>query len=376
MRRWLPTGSWLPFATFALAVQGLFALALTSGRDPFAPETWSKFDSARYLSIAEHGYSLTRCVPPEGRPHEWCGNAGWFPGFPYATRVVAEATPLSLAQAGVAVSWAFSLATLFALWHTFLARRTDTRTCLALVLAVAGPGAIYRFAVFPLAMAGFFAVLALWCATQDQPVRAGVAAALCGFTYELGAMTVVAAGICILVARQRTTWLASRRALLACGLGVLGPLIALMIMRLQTGAWDAFFKTQAKYGHSLRSPIYGLWDTVHPLFDGHRLGAGDARTLQTLFVTALVLLAVVAAISERAKSAERPGMLTLIGWAVAIWAVPLSQTNVDVYRSQALLIPAAALVARLDARVAVVAVGPALWLAVPMTIFFFTGQLE
>jgi len=37
-------------------------------------------DSGLYLDIARHGYTLFRCTPPNRG--DWCGNAGWFPGYP------------------------------------------------------------------------------------------------------------------------------------------------------------------------------------------------------------------------------------------------------------------------------------------------------
>ena len=50
--------------------------------------TWGRWDSGQYLPIADKGYIYERCAGVANRgPEDWCGNAGWFPGYPYLMRV-------------------------------------------------------------------------------------------------------------------------------------------------------------------------------------------------------------------------------------------------------------------------------------------------
>jgi hypothetical protein len=56
----------------------------------FEAEVWLRWDSAHYLAIAKDGYELFPCAGKFGYPinaTEMCGNAGWFPGYPFLIKL-------------------------------------------------------------------------------------------------------------------------------------------------------------------------------------------------------------------------------------------------------------------------------------------------
>src|SRR6478609_5274046 len=99
---WLPLAAWLS-ATATVAVTCAFW-----GQSPVATKPWIRWDSFQYLDMSQHGYTLVRCVLPNGL-EAWCGNSAWFPAYPAAIWAVA-ATGVSHEFAGVALSWSLGFA--------------------------------------------------------------------------------------------------------------------------------------------------------------------------------------------------------------------------------------------------------------------------
>ena len=52
---------------------------------------YAQYDAGHYLYIAETGYECFKCFEKFGgnwNKNEWCGNAGWFPGYPFTIKLV------------------------------------------------------------------------------------------------------------------------------------------------------------------------------------------------------------------------------------------------------------------------------------------------
>ena len=99
----------------------------------------------------------------------------------------------------------------------------------------------------------------------------------------------------------------------------------------------------------------------------------NVKGLQTLVVTAVLLAVVLHALARR-RGLRRVDLLLLI-WALVTWAVPLTQGNISVQRSQAALAPIAVLVARLPRPLLVAAVCVVVAVSVPVARLYFDGLL-
>jgi hypothetical protein len=84
-------------------------------------------------------------------------------------------------------------------------------------------------------------------------------------------------------------------------------------------------------------------------------------------VTIVVVLAAAVALRRRD--------LLLLLWTVAAWALPLTQANVSVWRSQDALLPVAPLVGRLPRAVALGLVAVSLVLGVAVARLYFENAL-
>lgn len=369
MNRALRVGAALlpPLAVF-LAVRLLFAEAAAAvGFDASRAQSWMRWDSGHYLAIATTGYEYFSCVRIGGRPGDVCGNAAWFPLYPWMLKpwIALGAAP---ATAGVWVAGLGALGMLVALWNGFL-RSRGLRGWIALAMAAVFPGAVYQHAIFPTSVALLCLVLAGFFIARERWALAGVFGAGVALSYVTG---VLVSGPNAVAAWLRTR--ALRPAVLAGGLAACGLLFVLLLHQRLLGHWDAFYWVHKKGFSEMAHPVTAFLGIVRPTFDA----ASDprARTVgaQTLTVAGLVLLGLGSAVATR----RRPSRVR--SWAaltvLSFWIFPLLVgRGVSLYRSDALVLPVVLLL--IDLPVWVLA--PVLvWLVVlaeAMGRLFFTGYL-
>ncbi len=366
-----------PLVLWAMVVGMLVAVTTANGFDPFLSRTWARWDSGLYLSIARRGYDLFPCAPKmiggHLATHRWCGNAGWFPAYPWLAGGL-NRLGLPLEPTAVGISWLFALGTLVLLWVTFLQRRLGMPALGCLVFAAFVPGQIYDYAIFPMSMLAFFTVLHLWLLDRRRWLPAGLAGAVAAMTYPLGVMLAPVAALWILFVLRDATWLERlRRACLSGGVTAAGFGFVVLEMKLETGSWDAYFKVQDKYGHGLHDPLSLFWSWIHPALHGSLSRLSAAPAVQTLFLGALVLCLAAAVALQWRELTARDGLLLL--WAAFFFLFPLTQAGLSLIRSQAALLPLGLLLSRLPRPLMLVALVGAVSLSVPIAKLYFTGAL-
>jgi hypothetical protein len=83
-------GYLLPVGAWAAAALTVVCAAALDGHSPLKRATWMHWDAFQYLDQAAHGYTLFHCNLFGGL-ERWCGNAGWFPGYPWLIRAASLA---------------------------------------------------------------------------------------------------------------------------------------------------------------------------------------------------------------------------------------------------------------------------------------------
>ncbi len=336
---------------------------------------WVRYDSLHYLQIAGRGYTLVTCAGHSvhyGKGY-WCGDAGWFPGYP-ALIWLLEHLGLSGPDAGVLLSSAFGLAMLTLLWNGFLGRRADARSVLALALAAFFAGQVYQRAVFPISMEIFFLLATVWLAARQRWLAAGLAGAAASFTYSTGFLAALAVAAWVLLDRTIPGRAKLTAIALSGGLTAAGLLAVLAVQFTDTGVWGAFFKVQKKYHyHGLHLPSGKFLATVSPLFR-HRLSLTAAPAAETLVVAVFcVCLVVWAALRRRELVAAEHLVLSVTLW---FWLFPLALgAGLDLYRSEALLVPSVVLARRLPLPLQAMFLVAMVALAFAMSVLFFRRVL-
>jgi hypothetical protein len=356
-----------PLLVFLAVRWWMAAAAATVGFDAGSPSSWNRWDSGHYLAIATKGYQYFPCSGIWGRPEDVCGNAAWFPLYPWLMRplIALGAAP---AAAGVWVSGLAALGMLIALWNGFL-RRRGLRGGLILGMAAVFPGAVYQHAIFPTSLALLCLVLAAWAVARGRWALAGVAGAGVSLSYVTG---VLVAGPNTAAAWLRTR--ALRPAWLAGGIAVLGFVLVLVLHQLLLGHWDAFYWVHKKGFPALARPVNAFLGVVLPAFDPRTDPRARVVGGQTLTVLGLVLLGLGVAVATRRR--PDPVRAWSVLTTVVFWAFPLLVgRGVSLYRSDALVLPVVLLLLDLP----IVVLGPLLlWLTVlagAMARLFFIGYL-
>jgi hypothetical protein len=363
----------VPLAVWALALTAVTTSAAVFGYAPFESGTWTRWDSGLYLDIAEHGYTLFPCPQPTFDQGTWCGNAGWFPAYPWLVGGL-HWLGLPLRGTAVALSWICICATITLLW-TIFGRRASVATIGALLYAAFAPGQIYDYAVFPLSLLALATTTCLWLLSRDRVVAAGIAGAVAALAYPLGVLLVPVSAIWLLARRTLPLRARLRRIAWSSGLMLAGFTVLPIDQFFETGHWNAYILVQDHYRHTLQNPFVAAWNSLqlHTLEHSSPFTLARAPAIQSVIVL-VVLLAVAVSAAVRRNSLDRLETLVLL-WAVATWLFPLTQANLSQQRSQAALLPLALLARRLPPALLITLVIASIAVAIMMEKLFLHGVL-
>jgi len=362
-----------PLAAVLAGAALALAVAAYGGYDPLGADTWSRWDSLIYQDIAQHGYTSRPCPQWEiDDGARACGTFGWFPLYPAA---MAPLVSLGVAPwaAGVLVAIAFWVAALVVIWNGLLLALGGRAALAALGLAAFGPGAFYLHLVYPVSMTVCLLAVALVCLRRERWLGAGIAGGLAAASHP-GAMALIpVAGLWLAAIVPAPTLVErARRIALVCGLTAAGFAAVLLYAELSTGQWDGYFGVQARFDHGVHLPFANWLDLSTPRFEG--LGnISIFIALQSWFTTLLVAIVVATTWARRATATPFDWLLVL--WVLAFWLIPLAQDTVSYYRTDALLLPAAAAFVTLAPRLvwALALAGAAI--TAGMTLAFMQGVL-
>ncbi len=345
---------------------------VVEGWPPFdAQKTWLRADSGLYLDIAAHGYSLLICPP--GVLPGWCGNAGWFPAYPWVSGALA-AFGAPTAQTALAVSWAAGLATIVLVWWALPARETRVAAAVALAYAAFAPGIVYRYAVFPLALLTLATVAFLGLLQRDRWFAGGLAAAVGLLAYPIGLVGAPAGAVWLLASRSIPLRERVRRVMLVAYPSLVALWVFVFDQWLETGHWNAYLLVQRKYDHHLQDPFHMVVAAWHRVFaDGPLFTLTKSLALQTLLVSFILACVLIELVIRRGAFAHADALVAI--WAVMAWAMPISETNVATYRGEAALLPLALLVRRLPWPLGAAITLAAAVLAVTMTKLYLRNYL-
>jgi hypothetical protein len=178
----------------------------------FDPYLWGRVDSINYLGIAQHGRSFGRCGQPgfptsyltQGLHLQWCGTAGWLPGFPWLTHALGT-TGYSLPDAGLLISWVAMATALFLVWFGWGRDLAPGRALVLLLAFGLFPGSVYNLAFFPTSLALACTVGGILAAVRQR--------------FAVGALLMTLAGLCYPSAWYAAIGLAIGMVVLALPLG-------------------------------------------------------------------------------------------------------------------------------------------------------------
>lgn len=366
----------LPLVVFVLARLVLRAIATANGSDADTSPTWAHWDSGHYLKIATDGYEYYSCQGTGfGLTTQMCGNTGWMPAYSWLIRLLSW-IGIAPVTAGVVISAAFHFGTLVLLWARAWQCERSWRAVGALTLAACFPGQVYQHAIFPLSMFCFFSVAALTEMIRGRFWLASLSGAAASLTYSTGFLLAPLLGFGVLLFGTQYQWRTRiLRGLASASMVGAGFALVLLIDQIAVGAWDAFFRVQEKYGHSIHRPWTTLKHATAGILENRWDGGRGVIAAETLFVAALIVPAVLAAAWILHRRADRRGLL-VGAFTLVFWLFPLMMGDaVSLYRAEAALLPSVIVVVALPELVVGLLVGAAFAIAWPVAALFFLNYL-
>ena len=282
-------------------------------RNPFAfnPDLWTRWDSVNYLNIAIHGATLGRCDSPgflqlpSLSPLEWCGTAGWLPGYPWLIEML-HWTGISRPDVALLVSWLAIATSIFLIWLGWGRELPKGRALVLLLLFGLFPGSVYNFALFPTSLALAATTGAVLAATRERFLSAAALMAVAGLCYPSAWFAAAGLAIALIIMAvplgtttiiHRALWgLAGLSSLLVLGIHdqlALGHANAFLLIDLQPG-----LQAQGIPGMDFFRLIFKQ-NTHEQILIGRFSGA--VLAVQGVFAVALAGAAVVTGISWRRK---------------------------------------------------------------------------
>jgi hypothetical protein len=335
------------------------------GRSPFDLRTWNHGDASIYVSMARNGFQLFGCP---GHTEKWCGNSGWFPGYPYLARLL-SGPGLNPDEVSLALAWLFSLASLVLLWFTFLGRRVGWVSIAVLVYVAFGPGEPYHYATYPISMLVFFTILYLWFLDRGRWLAAGFAGIGVVLAYPVGSAILAGAAVFLLLVQRRVPLRERlRRSALALGPAVVAFGLYLLALQEAVGHWNAYLLVQSEYYHQLRTPLGTTYDALKTLFAPNPFRVQNFVSFNEILVVGALVCVIVDRVVRKSERTQTDVLVILC--LLAGWLMATTQSHLTYSRGEAGLLFVAILIAKLKPALAVGFAVAAVALAIPMEVSF------
>lgn len=385
-------GSWwlAPTLAFVAVNVALAAAAVIDGFDYLDPWTWARWDSFHYLDISQRGYLIDGCFQmrwgdlfsiKDGvldllgiavEPTHWCGNSGWFPGFPMLIRFV-SLSGLSAVAAGLTIAVVAQWGTLVALWTWFLRPYGRVPAYLALAAAAFFFGNVYYRAVFPMSITTFLLIAFLHLLTTERWWFAGLAGALAAFTYPTAFLIAPVTAVWLFVTPRSSMHSRAKAAVICCGLTLVGYLAVMFVQWRDTGVWGAFFKVQSQFDYGIHPPTTRLFDVLGPLFD-RGIEMSTVPNLHT-GVVAISMVAILGTSTLRWRSLD-PASRWVVFAVASLWLFPLMLGGrASLYRIESVLLPVVILIPKMERWLQIAFLSILVAMSYPMGLLFLRNVL-
>jgi hypothetical protein len=303
------------------------------------PANWARWDSGHYLAIATTGYEFFPCAGKFGYPltaKEFCGNTGWFPGYPFLIRIFSLLSGNTLLLAGL-LSKAFYFFSLFMVLIISGVHRISLKNILFLCLAAFSFGHIYYNAIFPISTLVLCALLGFHFILKKKLFLAGIFCLIASFLYPTGFLLSIVFSLFILLNGDGNLIEKFKKIVFLGAMGLAGVLLVFLVLYIEVGEWSAFIKVQGKYGHGLHNPNANIGAMLNKITVGFFYINNFVYYQSILAIAGYLMLSFVFFIKKLYKND-----LYLLTWLYLTFflIVPwIIGGDFNMYRAEALLFP-------------------------------------
>ncbi len=360
-----------------ILVQLLFTIILKFfGYDYFNNLNWLRYDSWHYLAIVEKGYELFPCdaqANPHGENTIWCGNTGWFFGYPLLCKILVYffGNPIMVMSLVVKI---FALFSIYLILTLTAADKLNMENLLFTVLVCFYWSFFYHHAVFPVSATVFFILLSLLAFKTEKKWLIYLSCFLASFFYPTGFLLAGAFAILNII-KNKKDWVKSiKPSLLYMLFGFGGMILFFVILYFQVGDFMGFIKVQAKYGHGFHSPFLLINKSIRVITETE-----NTKDIYPIIQSFLVLLGFVFLtlfyVKKRMFEDTFLKLVFIITTVFLFFPWIIGGGELSLYRAEALLLPSVILLKDLPNKYKISLLLVLLALGVPMCYLYFDNFL-
>ncbi len=300
---------------------------------------YSRFDSAHYLSIAESGYECFSCFERFGgswNQSDWCGNAGWFPGYPITIKLF-NFWIKDFTISAYILNHIFLISSIFVIINIFEQYNIKQKSSL-LLLGIVSPGFIYYYAIFPIIGTLFFILLSFYGFVTKNNIIVAIGIFCASIYYPTGSFIVIPLFITNFILsdqKYKALFVSLYQYIIP---SVLGLLVVFLMMYIETGYFDAYFKVSQKYNNHWHLPFAKMFNQMIVLLENNK--PFETRNIQsTLCVFGVLIIFLINARRYYLSQINDLEILSTVYILVYLF-IPWSLAgDFSSYRSEALLLP-------------------------------------
>ena len=341
----------------------------------FLVSNWVRFDSGHYIQIAKTGYEYFPCAGKFGYPvdsTEWCGNTGWFPGYPLFIKFFALLFR-DYDLAAVVLSKLFLISTIWIITKQLELEKISLRSFLLTSIAYISFGFIYFSAAFPISGTIFWIVLAQFCFLQGRFLCTFACCLFAAYFYPTGFLISVVLAITHLIFSEDP--LKDKLKIIAGMLlsATIGIVLVFASLYYFVSNWWAYFKVSAKYGNHLHNPLGSISAHLSKAFSVP-YNVINFKYYQTVVVIAgYLILTTVFCMKKRYRDKLQFTTFLIVSFYIFIpWSLA---GDLSSYKSEALLLPFVFSLNKVDKKWLIAIAMVLLAIGMPISHLFFKGLI-
>ncbi len=352
----------------------LLILLQYTGENYFNNSNWRHYDSDHYLSIATRGYELFPCPDTDITKDyiEFCGNTGWFPGYPGFIRVFTWFGFDAEYIAGL-ISRIFYFFNIYLVLLICNYNNKDHRQWLIAFIAALFFGFIYYHSIHPISMVVFFSLAAFLSAEKKNHLFTLLFCLLPAMYYPSGFLTGASIGIYILL-KKETIITKIRQAIWPATGTALGIAAVFGIYKYSVNDWNAFHTHQHKHFHEYNNIISNLYNWI---LNCPYLHKGEIRIfiyIQSVTVICFFILLSIRFFRKKmyTESTFRWSYIHFLLNFTLLWSIG---GVMSFYRSEALMLPAILLMKDFSGKELILVLVSLIAIGIPMCYLYFESVL-
>lgn len=226
----------------------------------FLLDNWNRFDSGHYIQISKTGYEYFPCAGKFGYPEdakEWCGNTGWFPGYPLFIKLFSLIFRDSNLTA-VLLTKVFYILNLYLVTLFLDLNKINLKSFLLVTIASISFGFIYLNAIFPMSGVLFWLLLSIYSYINNNYKLSFVSCILASFFYPTGFLVSIILAISHFIFTKNSFMNKIGIEISFIASGLIGIIMVFFYMHYYVSDWMAYFNVSAKYGNHLHNPLESI----------------------------------------------------------------------------------------------------------------------